>query len=91
MTTQATSETVVSRSVTTITLTMSERDARALASVTQFIGGPPDGPRGALDRIMGALRDVGIRAVVECDKLRYDGRITMKNEWPTGVAYYDAS
>lgn len=38
-----------------VTLTMDARDAAALLAITEKIGGEPEGPRGAFDRIRDAL------------------------------------
>ena len=44
----------------TVTLTMSRETARTLLAVARRIGGPPEGPRGNMDRIANALQEAGI-------------------------------
>jgi len=43
-------------------LSMSEREARALYSLTQLVGGAARGPRGVTDELSQALVDLGIKA-----------------------------
>ena len=44
-----------------MTITLTEREARALMTILHKVGGRPEGPRGATDPIYQALHDAGIR------------------------------
>jgi hypothetical protein len=44
-----------------VVLELSEYEARTLCEVFQHIGGPPEGPRGDMDKILEAIEEIGIK------------------------------
>lgn len=52
---------MVPAKVTVYHVTMSQADAEDLVSLLSNIGGSPDGPRGAVDRLRHGLLDAGIK------------------------------
>lgn len=56
----------------TVNLTLNEHEVEVLLKITEHVGGNPNGPRGAVDRIRNALRGLGVDA---SDTLEADGSI----------------
>ena len=42
-------------------LDISMSDAEVLMEISRYVGGSPDGPRGAIDRLRLALKDAGVK------------------------------
>ncbi len=60
-------------------LSMTEREARVLYTLTRAVGGAPEGPRGVADMLSSALSDLGIRELKRSTVLR--GTLFLPNTW----------
>lgn len=63
--------------VTVVNLTMDLSDAEVLYRVLHSVGGDPAGPRGATDRICGALSRAGVRGPREAGSVKSTGSIML--------------
>lgn len=63
------------RSGDEIVVSMDEQTAETLHRLLMFIGGSPEGPRGRMDAVRGALRGCGLRLHRKMD---VDGRIRIR-------------
>ena len=68
-----------------VTITLSKQDAEVIATVTRHIGGHPNGPRGAVDRLALILYDAGI--IPKCEYKSKESivsdTITFTDSWTT--------
>lgn len=62
---------------TVVNLTMDLSDAEVLYRVLHLVGGDPAGPRGATDRICGALSRAGVKDPREAGRVRSTGSIML--------------
>lgn len=48
------------KTIGTVDINMSIEDAQIIARILRFVGGDPEGPRGAPERLYDALLDAGV-------------------------------